>query len=474
MTATRVVILGAGPAGLGGALELAERAVEVEVVERGDAVGGNAGSFELAGLRVDYGSHRLHPSTDPAILRRLRELLGGDLLERPRHGRIHLLGHWIHFPLRPLDLALRLPPRFAAGAASDVLRKALLASRAPSTAEESFASLLERGLGRTICREFYFPYARKIWGLEPEEISPIQARRRVAAGSVAELLRRLFPGGRGTAAPKGTFLYPRRGFGQISERLGEAALDAGARLALGTAVRRVAIQPGGGFEVEVEGKSESRTISADHVWSTIPAAHLAQLADPPASEEVQRAAARLELRAMLLVYLVLQQDRFSEYDAHYFPAVDIPFTRVSEPKNYAGLEEPRGRTVLCAEIPCSTADPVWSMEAEALGAVVVDGLGRAELPVTPPILEVVVRRLPAAYPIYRRGYEAHFERLDAWLAGIEGLLSFGRQGLFAHDNAHHALYMARAAVDCLRSDGRLDRGAWARYRRIFETHVVED
>jgi protoporphyrinogen oxidase len=114
------------------------------------------------------------------------------------------------------------------------------------------------------------------------------------------------------------------------------------------------------------------------------------------------------------------------------------------------------------------------MEAEALGAVVVDGLGRAELPVTPPILEVVVRRLPAAYPIYRRGYEAHFERLDASLAGIEGLLSFGRQGLFAHDNTHHALYMARAAVDCLRSDGRLDRGAWGRYRRIFETHVVED
>jgi protoporphyrinogen oxidase len=469
MTATRVVILGAGPAGLAAAVELAERAVEVEVVERADAVGGNAGSFELAGLRVDYGSHRLHPTTDPAILRRLRELLGGDLLERPRHGRIHLLGHWIHFPLRLLDLALRLPPRFAAGAASDVLRKALLAPRAPSTGEESFASVLERGLGRTICHEFYFPYARKIWGLEPEEISPVQARRRVAAGSVAKLLRRLLPGGRGTGAPKGIFLYPRRGFGQISERLGDAALAAGARLALGTAVRRVAIQPGGGFEVEVEGKSESRAISADHVWSTIPAAHLAQLVDPPASDEVQHAAARLKLRAMLLVYLVLEQDRFSEYDAHYFPGADIPFTRISEPKNYAGLDEPRGRTVLCAEIPCSTADPVWPMEAEALGAVVVDGLGRAELPVTPPILEVVVRRLPA-----RRGYEAHFERLDAWLAGIEGLLSFGRQGLFAHDNTHHALYMARAAVDCLRSDGRLDRVAWARYRRIFETHVVED
>ncbi len=88
--------------------------------------------------------------------------------------------------------------------------------------------------------------------------------------------------------------------------------------------------------------------------------------------------------------------------------------------------------------------------------------------------EVVVRRLPAAYPIYRRGYEIPFERLDSWLHGIENLLTFGRQGLFAHDNTHHALSMANAAVDCLKDDGSFDREAWRRYRAIFETHVVED
>ena len=44
--------------------------------------------------------------------------------------------------------------------------------------------MLERGLGPTICREFYFPYARKIWGLEPEQIAAIQAHKRVSAGSI--------------------------------------------------------------------------------------------------------------------------------------------------------------------------------------------------------------------------------------------------------------------------------------------------
>jgi protoporphyrinogen oxidase len=188
---------------------------------------------------------------------------------------------------------------------------------------------------------------------------------------------------------------------------------------------------------------------------------------------VARAASQLELRAMLLVYLVLGTDHFTEFDAHYFPGADLPFTRVSEPKNYAALSEPVGVTVLCAEIPCDRGDAIWSKTNEELGAIVKDGLERSGLPVRCPVLDVAVKRLPAAYPIYRIGYEARFDTVDRWVEGIEGVLSFGRQGLYAHDNTHHALFMARAAVDCLSSD-EFDRSAWQRYRRIFDTHVVED
>jgi hypothetical protein len=57
---------------------------------------------------------------------------------------------------------------------------------------------------------------------------------------------------------------------------------------------------------------------------------------------------------------------------------------------------------------------------------------------------------------------------------VDRVLTFGRQGLYAHDNTHHAMYMAQAAARCLLPDGSLDADAWARERRIFETHVVED
>ena len=66
MTRPNVVILGAGPAGLGAAYKLAAANIaRVTVIEKNGLVGGNAGSFELAGVHVDYGSHRLHPACDP-------------------------------------------------------------------------------------------------------------------------------------------------------------------------------------------------------------------------------------------------------------------------------------------------------------------------------------------------------------------------------------------------------------------------
>jgi protoporphyrinogen oxidase len=176
---------------------------------------------------------------------------------------------------------------------------------------------------------------------------------------------------------------------------------------------------------------------------------------------------------MVLVYLVLDVDQWTPYDAHYLPEATTPVTRVSEPKNYRDGDDPPGRTVLCAEIPCDVGDATWTADDAHLATVVADGLDASGLPRPDPV-EVVVRRLPSAYPIYDAGYEEHFAAVDAWADAQPALLTFGRQGLFAHDNTHHAFAMAWAAADALRPDGSFDDDAWSAARERFRAHVVED
>jgi protoporphyrinogen oxidase len=465
-----VVVLGAGPAGLAVAAKLGRRpGLAVSLIERGAAAGGNAGSFEIDGVRVDYGSHRLHPTCPPEILADIRQVLGADLLDRPRHGRIRLRGRWVHFPLQPVDLVRNLPIGFAVGS----LRDALFKGRTRG-GDQTFAGVLERGLGPTICRDFYFPYAEKIWGLSPTELDGEQARRRVSASSPGKLLKKIFGAAPGLAKPgRGRFFYPRRGFGQISDGYLTLAREAKVDVRFRTAVAAVQVCNGRATAVRVDGPAGSERLNAQAVLSTIPLPLLVKTIDPGAPAEVLASCDALRYRAMVLVYLVLETDRFSEFDAHYFPGRDIPVTRISEPKNYSQNGAP-GVTVLCAEIPCTPDDTIWSASDDRLGAIVQEALATADLPVTCRVRGVVTKRLRQACPIYTIGYRDHFERLDRWADGIEGLVSLGRQGLFAHDNTHHTLAMAYAACACLDDGGGFDRAAWHAHRKAFESHVVED
>jgi protoporphyrinogen oxidase len=468
-----VVVLGGGPAGVGAAFQLGRQGLAHPILlEQRDTVGGNAGSFQLEGIWADYGSHRLHPACDPEILRDLNELLGDDLLLRPRHGRIRLQGRWIHFPLKPLDLAFHLPPHFSFGVAGDVARKLL-----PRVGDgpETFATILERALGKTICREFYFPYAQKLWGVPPDGLALTAARRRVSANSIPKMVRKILSSLPGLRSPTtGRFFYPRCGYGQISQRLAESARAHGAEIVFGARVTAIEREGGEVRAVRYEAGGAEHAIPTRLVWSTLPITVLVRSLRPEPPSEILRAASSIAYRGMILIYLVLEQDRFTEFDAHYFPELEIPISRLSEPKNYSASTEPKGLTLLCAELPSDPGSPEWELSDEELGHRLCEWLGQAGLPVRAAVRRVVTRRLRQAYPVYNVGYESHFAAMDEWLAGIRGLLTFGRQGLFAHDNTHHALYMAYRAVDCLDENGNFDWQKWREFRKIFETHVVED
>ena len=470
---SRICILGGGPAGVGGAWKLGQLDAnhEVTLFERNEHLGGNSGSFQHSDHWLDFGSHRLHPACDPTILADIKKLLGADLLDRPRHGRIRLMGRWVHFPLSPLDLLVHCDKSFALGSARDALFK-LVHSR--TTESENFETVLRANLGPTICDHFYFPYARKLWGLEPAELSAIQAHKRVSAGTFVKLLKKLLPKPNqpGTSGAK-RFFYPREGFGQITRAYADAARSQGADFRLGWTALSASRTSTGEWRVRASRGDEVYELRCDHLWSTIPVTRLAEILEPAPPAAILEHARSIDYRAMILVYLELPMDQFTEFDAHYFPGEDVTLTRLSEPKNYAARTQPSDRTILCAEIPCQSNGSLWNASDDELGSTILKDLRHSGLPISTEPSQLFTQRLPQAYPIYRNGYEQALTPLDQWIASREGLLSYGRQGLFAHDNTHHALSMAYSAAECVQG-AQFDVERWNSYREAFAQHVVED
>ncbi len=453
--APRVAVLGAGPAGLAAAVASARAGHDVVVVEAADRVGGMSGSIEVAGQRVDLGSHRLHPVATPAVESLLHEALGEDLQPRRRRGRIHLEGRWLDFPLRPADMLAHLPPSFALGAVRDLVTARW---REPATTDDAHAALVAR-LGPTVAERFYRPYLTKLYGVDPSALHVEVADRRVAARGASDIVARML-----RPRPDHDFRYPRRGFGQLSEGLADLARRAGAELRLATPVTGLALSRDRAVVVTPAGE-----LAVDVVVSTLPAALVARLAAAPAS--VRAATADLGHRGLHVVHLDLDTPRLSPADALYFPGPETPVARLSEPRNFRDHPgDPDDHTVVCAEVPFGPGDPMPS--PDALAATVVRALDGAGLAV-PRVRTTTVTSLPRVYPVYTPGSRRALDVVEAWVAGRPRLVSVGRQGLFTPDNTHHVLAMGLDVAGVVGRDG-VDRRRWAARRAAYRAFVVED
>lgn len=440
MSSPDLLVVGGGPTGLATALGAARRGLSVRLVERSGRLGGMAASIEVGGQRVDLGSHRLHPSASPPVAALLAELLGDDLQIRERNGRLRLDRSWVRFPFRPLDLVRATPPRLATRLLADALR----AGR-PDADSGSYADVVRSGLGQTALDRFHGPMATKLWGRPPDELSGELARRRISVRDAASVARRLV---RTSRASGRTFLYPRLGYGQVVDRLTDAAVDAGVDI-----------------QVDTEWDPANHEQPAHVAW-TAPLTELAaQLGGP--SDGLQH-------RGVVLVYLVIPVLRWTSFDAHYVPDLDIAFARLSEPKNYRDGPDSSGRTVLCAEIPATVGDSTWLAPDATLCDLVVDGMDRCGLG-RPDIDEVRTVRLPRVYPVLTSSDPDVRHRLLVWADHLPDITVLGRQGLGVADNIHHVLDMALAFTECLRNDATGPAPTqWRIQRRRFETFVVDD
>jgi protoporphyrinogen oxidase len=245
--------------------------------------------------------------------------------------------------------------------------------------------------------------------------------------------------------PSDRYLYPRPGIGAIGARLAETARARGADLRSGHRVTRIAEGPDG-VTVTATHRGEDVVFRADRVLSALPITGLVPVLEPPPPPEVIRAAGRIRFRALVLVFLEFAVDRFSDYDSHHLPKDGFRVARVSEPKVIADREEPAGRTVLTAEIPCAEGDETYGRSDMDLTALVTEELTRArmDLPGLPTAAHVV--RLPRAAPVLGPESDVPLSMVHRHLEGRGRITSLSNPGGGVLD----ALAAAYAAADRIR------------------------
>src|ERR1700733_862623 len=209
----QLTILGGGPAGLGVAFYAHKAGHSFTLYERSTELGGMCRTFHHGTHHYDAGAHRFHDQ-DAEVTRDLQELMADELRRIKAPSKLWNRGKLIDFPPTPLNAALSFGI-FGAGRIGVEMIRARLSTR-PCV---NFGDFARRQFGEFLAQRLLIEYSEKLWGLPANQLSPDIATRRLKGMTLHSLFLELFLPSRKTTHIDGDFLYPSRGYGEITARL---------------------------------------------------------------------------------------------------------------------------------------------------------------------------------------------------------------------------------------------------------------
>src|SRR3989441_1501734 len=439
----RVIVIGAGPAGLTAARELARQGLSPVVLEQSGVVGGLARTETYRGFHFDMGGHRFFTKVEE-VEKIWHDVLGEELRRRPRLSRIYYRGRFFKYPLKPHDALAGLGVREAAR----VMLSYVWWQIFPHEREDTFEEWVTNRFGQRLFEVFFKSYTEKVWGIPCSTLRAEWAAQRIKDLSLRSAIVSMF------LKPQTTiktlieeFDYPRFGPGMMWRSVAEEIRKVGGSVRLSSEV--IAIRGAGrrieGVVISTDGHEE--LVTGDHFLSSMPVSVLVQRLSPPPPPQVLEAALRLMYRDFLTVCLIVDAAVLFPDNWIYVHSPEVKVGRVQNFKNWSPDMVPDpGKTSLGLEYFCAENDSLWSMSDADLVELGKRELERIGLARAADVEDGCVFRSEKAYPVYDAGYRDCLATVRAFVDGLENLQTIGRNGLHRYNNQDHAMLTGMLAA----------------------------
>jgi len=452
----KLLVVGAGPAGLTAAFEAQRTGWAVTVLERDpEYVGGISRTVHRDGYRFDIGGHRFF-SKSAEVTRWWKERLPDDFIRVRRMSRIFYRGRYFDYPLKPWNALSNLGVFTSLGCVLSYGWARLF----PCKPEKSFEDWVSNRFGRRLFRIFFKTYTEKVWGIPTNELSADWAAQRIKGLSLSKAILNAFRGKGEPGAPViktliDTFEYPRLGPGQMWERVADEIRTRGGMIGMDRRATRIMHQNGRVTAIEASGADgRTETHQADQFVVSMPLQETVMAFDPPLTEAVRAAAGRLKYRDFITVALVLEGENPFPDNWIYIHEPRVKLGRIQNFKNWSEAMIGRpGTTCLGLEYFCFAGDGLWSMPDAELIELGRRELAQLGLATRDTLREGAVVRVEKAYPVYDPGYQEAVAVIRGALAGFGNLQAVGRNGMHKYNNQDHSMMTALLAARNLDGGG---------------------
>ena len=462
-TAEEILIIGAGPAGLAAAIELANHGKDFTLIEKQSRVGGLAKTYEFKEgdlvFRTDNGPHRFF-SKNQKLYDFLEGLLKEHWIPVNRQTRQFIDGKFYDYPINASQALKNIGVWKATGMLAGYgwakIKYGLF--RAPI---RNFADYVYANFGKPLGEFNMINYTEKIWGIPAREIHVDWAVQRIKGLNIFALVKNSLSSmfGMKTAKPKSlvdVFYYPDNGTGEIYETILSKLRSQDKKIFLDTKPVKIFHKDKKITRVEYISPSGKMDMDVDILIESIPLKAFLSLLDPAPPAEILAAQKKLRYRQQVYLFITLDKDTVTPDQWIYFPEKDVPIGRMSEMKNFSARMSPVGKTSLFLEFFCFDTDPVYSMSEKELFEYALPYLEKMGFATRKEVRKYYRLFETDVYPIYDIAYKEYLSVIKGYLDQFENLYYIGRPGRFRYNNQDHSLEMgflaAQSVIDGVRYD----------------------
>ena len=491
----KVIIIGAGPAGITAGYELLKNAkndYEVIIIEESNEIGGISRTVKYNGNRMDIGGHRffskddrvmnwwseLMPTQgedayDDKILGRTKDLIEGGpnpesddtvMLVRDRISRIYYRKHFFDYPISIKWSTIKNMGFFTTIAAGFSYLKAAMFKKEETSLENFYINRF----GKKLYSMFFEGYTEKLWGRHPREISADWGSQRVKGLSIKAIIKdifsKIFKKKKDSKQVETSliekFFYPKYGPGQLWETAADHITEMGGTIIKNAKVTSINNEGSKVRSVIYEKDGESIKLSGDIFISSMPVKDLVNgMNDVP--EEIQYVSTNLPYRDFVTVGVLLDKINLQNKTQFktlnnivpdcwiYVQDAGIKLGRIQIFNNWSPylVKDIDTKIWIGLEYFCNENDDFWNLsDDECIKFAGEELVKMGIINSSDEILDAHREKVKKAYPAYFDTYSRISEIID-YLNTFENLYCVGRNGQHRYNNMDHSMATSFETVD---------------------------